>query len=225
MKAILQLCLATVVLLLTVRSGRADVIFSDLVPGSTGAEGIIDEPLTAGSLEQWLAAAFTPANNDVVSDAQVKINYVVGHNPQFELSLYSDAGGAPGSSLGVIGTGTATSSTAGVFTVVTVNSPAIDLDAGTQYWLVMSATGFTTVSAWAAGGSPSTPSEFYDQDTTNGENGPWTSTGDSLQFQIDGTVIPGNPVGTPEPGTIAEVVAGMLAIVVVKKRFQRVANW
>ena len=131
MKSNLQYCLAAAVVWITIQPARADVIFSNFVSTTTTSAALVDHaPIT-----QELAVAFTPSNDYVLTDAQVKVNYINGNNPDFNLWLYSDASNVPGSSLGMVGTGAATSSTPNVYTVVSVPSPAFSLSSGTQYWL------------------------------------------------------------------------------------------
>ncbi len=183
------------------------IVFTDFqnsICCSTGA-------INGGNSSQSVAAQFVPNANYTMLDAQVKVEEIGTAVPTFNLFLYSDSGGAPGSSLGMIGGGSAPSSSS--YNIVLVGSPAFSLLSGTAYWLVMTPNAGSAVS-WAGGGFPS-PLTDFSQNATG--SSPWFTPGQmiSMQFQIDGT-----PTGTPEPGTFALILSG-LGMTCVGRRFRK----
>lgn len=155
------------------------------------------------------AAAFTPSANYTMTDAQVEVETLIAPvNGNFDLFLYSNNSGVPGSSLGMIGTGIAPTT----FGIVTVNSPALSLISGTEYWLVMGPHDSNTFMNWADGGNPVPPAAV----DTNWPGSNWSPNPTaSSQFQIDGTLSS----STPEPATLGLVVAGVL-LVTLRRRLR-----
>jgi len=186
---------------------QAAIVFTDFQSSICCSLGVNN----AGSSPQSLAGQFVPTANYTMLDAQVKVEENGTFVPTFNLFLYSDSSGAPGTNLGMIGGGTAPS--AGSFNIVLVGSPAFSLLSGTPYWLVMTPNAGSNV-FWAGGGFPS-PLSDYNQNATG--SGPWLVPGQSvsLQFQIDGT-----PTGTPEPRTDVLILSG-LGVVLLASRFRK----
>jgi hypothetical protein len=184
-------------LLVSVVSLRAAVVFTNFQSG--GAAGCAARTILVPFA---CAAAFTPSANYIMTDAQVKVQAPAANFGNFELDLYSNNAGLPSSSLGRIGTATAPTS----FGIVTVNSPALSLVSGTEYWLVMGPRDPLTTVFWADGGSPVPPTALSSN---------WTGQSNSSQFQIDGS-----SVGvTPEPTTLGLAAVGMLCFVALRWRF------
>ena len=116
-------------------------IFSNLGTGtnvytSDGSAFSLAGPNSAAGFTQYEAIPFTPKSNATVEAVSAAIQYIGGTN-QINLSIYSDASGAPGTLL------------AGPFTVKNVPiyptccklasasvKPSFSVTAGAQYWLV-----------------------------------------------------------------------------------------
>jgi hypothetical protein len=184
----------------------ASVVFTDFQAGICCSLGVNN----VGLSPQSLAGQFTPNANYTMVDAQVKVEENGTQVPTFNLFLYTDSGGAPGSSLGSIGGGTAP----GAFGIVLAPSPAFYLVSGTPYWLVMTPNSGSNV-FWAGGGSPG-PLSLYD--TNPSGNAPWFVPGPApaFQFQIDGTLVP-----APEPATAALAIAALACICAARRQKPR----
>jgi hypothetical protein len=190
----------------------ADVIFSNL-SGATPNYGT--GPVGANLISTWpegaeSAEAFTPTGNFSMTDAEVFVKWYSDpfSDPNFNLFLYSDNSGVPGSEIKELGSDlTAPSS----FTLLTVNSFApIDLTEGTQYWLVMTPYDANSSPDWVGGGSITVP---YTPSFNIGAS--WdTPFQFSAQFQIDGTPI----AATPEPSTLSLASLGVLCLLIAGRR-------
>jgi hypothetical protein len=101
---------------------------------------------------QYVAIPFTPKANSHVTQTQVAVEWVQGDN-QVNFSLYSDAGGVPGTLITgpVTVTGLATFGTCCQLAVANFKSTAVA--AGTKYWVVAdepsTGPGSNTWGAWA----------------------------------------------------------------------------
>jgi hypothetical protein len=180
---------------------RADIVFTGFQ--SSSSSGCTVHSASGFGTTAACAAAFTPTADYSMTDAQVKVETLAEQiNGNFDLFLYSDNGGLPGSSLGMIGTGNAPAT----YGIVTVASPALSLTSGTEYWLVVAPDDANTFMNWASGGNPGSaagvgvgwPSASW------GLNGTPTSS----QFQIDGIQVS----SIPEPATFGLVGATILLV-------------
>jgi hypothetical protein len=94
---------------------------------------------TCGTSEQWIATPFTPAKASHATQIQVALQYFSGTN-EFQVSLYNDVGGAPGTSLKTVeGKNAPTAGTCCTLVNVSLGTPGVSLTAATQYWVVVSA--------------------------------------------------------------------------------------
>jgi hypothetical protein len=113
--------------------------------GNTVAQGGSNYPF-----QTWVAVAFTPTADATITKIEVSAGRQGAGNAGFELSLYNDAGGIPGSPIK-----TAHVSTLPIYgeccDVAEASDPAgIPVNAGTQYWVVVSTTQQDTdIYAWA----------------------------------------------------------------------------
>jgi hypothetical protein len=174
---------------------EAGVIFTNIVGNCCGGQGI-DGANYDGGVPGLAAGAFIPAGPSVLSDAQVEVSQVIGFggDPYFNVSLYSNAAGVPGSLIATIGTDLTAPAGGGL---VTASGPTPLLIAGTEYWLVLSPFDSGTEVGWETGGAPAA------EDAVLGA-GNWVSVGQStLQFQID---------AVPEPASWALVIAAFALI-------------
>jgi hypothetical protein len=83
------------------------------------------------------AVAFTPASNATVSEIEAAVGFIEGVNGAV-LSIYSDAGGLPGSSLGDFKVSGLPTFGDCCEIATTTATKHLALAAGTQYWLVIS---------------------------------------------------------------------------------------
>jgi hypothetical protein len=181
---------------------HADVIFTNLIGPCCGGVGV--EGANFG-LES-LATAFTPLVSDFLADAQVMVFQVAGFggDPHFNISLFSDAGGAPGSLIEQFGTAlTAPATPGGIVTAKSGLSPK--LLSKTQYWLVLTPFGSSTEIGWEQGGSQPVSTDFTTSPDGLGGWMPVSGPNPNLQFEVDGTV--------PEPASLLLLVTvlGLIA--------------
>jgi hypothetical protein len=182
---------------------RADVIFTNLIGPCCGGDAITGANFGAVSL----ATAFTPSVSDFLADARVVMFQVAGFggDPHFNISLFSDAGGAPGSLIEQFGTDLTAPATPGG--IVTANSGLNPkLLANTQYWLVLTPFDSSTEIGWEQGGSRPVPTDFTASPVGLGGWTPVGGANPNLQFEVDGTV--------PEPASLLLLVTGLGLIVV-----------
>jgi len=114
-------------------------IFSNLGPATAayaGSAWLLTGPLSASGGSQFIAMPFTPKQNAHVSQVRAAVQYNASGANQVNLSLYSDASGAPGTLLA----GPVTVKNLPTFYTCckTANAsfPAVAVTAGTQYWIV-----------------------------------------------------------------------------------------
>ncbi len=194
-------------------AGTGDVTGSAIVCGSTANAC----PFPGGGLDE--SEEFTPAADYTLTDAEVLVivNHIGGDAQTFNVLLYSNNGGAPGSEIEQIGSElTATTTYPGsLITADATSSQQITLQSGTSYWLVLAPATADSFIGWENGGNAAVP--FADSGN-GGEN--WNSSGTgTFQFQIDG-----NPVSSvPEPSGVAFLAAGAILLVAPLKRLRRKA--
>jgi hypothetical protein len=163
------------------------------------------------------AEAFTPASNyNLTSAAAVLDGKSTGGTVNFD--IFSNNSGTPGTLLATLGTATVSPTASGTFTESTLSQP-VELLANTQYWLVLTPATSATYVVWDSWFTPSYPlAPFASTEDTTGQSG-WATYGsgsNSLQFQIDGTLV----TSTPEPpsGWLALVTLGGILFIPGKKR-------
>lgn len=190
----------------------ASVIFTDLK--SPSASSFLFDVVAGSGFgpQQSLAAAFAPTTNSTMNEAQVSVYifFALGQG-DFNLYLYSNSGGAPGSSLETLGTDLIAPKSK-LSLVADSSFAPIALTGGTQYWLVMTPVDSNSSVEWVAHGVPAVQS---DSSFTSNGSSPWTSAGNQgLQFEIDGTTSS----SVPEPGTAGLVTAGLGLAVLINRR-------
>ena len=190
----------------------AGVIFSDINSSFSGLSQVLGS--NEGGLES-LAAAFTPTANSTIDEAQVKVVGPGRGDPAFDLYLYSNNSGAPGSNLETLGTNLVAPTPVGI--VADSAFTPLALTDGTQYWLVMTPFDPNSFVVWYTNGTPAASSAFS---LTSTGSTPWTSQGNlGLQFEIDGTSTP----SVPEPATVGLVTAGLGLAALIRHRASRIA--
>ena len=151
----------------------------------------------------YVAAGFTPgANFDFTGEAAFVVSRDADPDAlqNFTLSLYSSTGGgSPGSALWT--SGQLSVSGSGSLIGATYSGPAILLQDGVQYFVVLHELGAVD---WYAGGSVSAP--IY----VSGDGSDWSFQGPAaLQFQVSGD--PG-AVAAPEASTWAMMLTGFAGL-------------
>lgn len=203
------------VAVLLATSCRADVIFANL-NAAVPVEGLFifgtnvpDETFQAN------AASFTPTSNYVVTGAQARFFAVEPNSNSFaRFEIFTDANGAPASSIGSLGEIAVTADG-----IVHAPGPtsSIVLMSGVQYWFVIAPGSSTTHMAWALGG-PMQPLESF---TNDPDLKRWIieSEPESLQFEVDGTLAS----TVPEPTNLGLIGLGALVLLGWKRFANRVS--
>ena len=199
---------------------RADVIFDNLtspIPLGFAVTGSAVPTPIGGCCQPSASAAesFTPAAAYSMTEAIVDVAGAVGYDSDFDLSLFSDNSGLPGTSIETLGTDLHNN-----FGEVTVDSfSPISLNSGTTYWLVMTPHDSGSSLGWSFGGSSSAPAA-----TSNYEATTWNSQGNqTAQFEIEGTLNapPPPPVTTPEPSPLPLLAAAGVMLLAFRARLVR----
>jgi hypothetical protein len=182
---------------------RAATIFSNVVGNCCGGYQV------AGASEgsEAEAEAFVPGSAAVLGSVSVEVDPEVGFggDPYFDVLLYSNASGLPGSLIATLGTDlTAPSGGA----LVPASGASVALSAGTEYWVVLTPYDSLSQLIWEAGGTVAPVNAFTT--STSGTSG-WVTDGTAaLQFAVNSPV--------PEPESLVLVVSGVLGVVGMMRR-------
>ena len=171
---------------------KADIVFSNITTATGGFAAVIKGSSAGGP--SFFAASFLSSATYTLTDAEVAGdgNPFSAFTVDFNLYLYSDSGGLPGTDLGEIGSGEMPLEVPG-YTTVGASGPPITLTSGDTYRLVMGPANSGTEVFWWANGSSTVP-------TAAGTPGSFGSTGDRApQFRIDGTPVTSL---VPEPSSL-----------------------
>jgi hypothetical protein len=139
------------------------------------------------------ASQFQPANSGTVSQIDVAVTYVSGVN-SFNVALYSDNGGLPGTVLSQWNSLSSSTNFGGCCGMVTISGiTGISLTAGTDYWLVIepASPDSTTWETWNLNTVRLSGGVLYSND--NGRS--WNGSGQEVlgAFDILGSPISGSP--------------------------------
>jgi len=199
-------------LLIVARQAKADIIYSNLGPSNSFDP--IDGYYVNGSNfnNQVIAQQFTPGVTSTFQDAIVALSDFAGSGSQVVVSLETDAGGQPGVILEQLTVGGFSAYPGGSLVTATSNLHPTLL-AGTNYWLVLSASSPTDDGVWMFNtiGDTSTGGNFlFNQ--SGSTTGPWNPDNGTTRsaFEIDG-----NPTGAsavPEPATLALLGLGIFGL-------------
>ncbi len=205
MKYLRALRAAAVILGVVASGGLAragSIVFSDFGSPGTLYQAASGVPLTGyttpssfvGFLDQ--AFAFTPSASFTFTELDIALTYVSGTNDGV-VSLWTDSGGEPGTTLA----GWITGSVPAFGGCCTYQSfipvPSLTLLAGQQYWILAAANGYSNQLMWNLNSLGVTGPQ-----ATSVDQGPYsTSTSVEGDFQVLGTAV-------PEPSSVALSVLG-----------------
>jgi len=186
---------------------RADtIILSNVVGNCCGGDQVSGPGVLGGS--ESLAEAFVPPSNVQLSNVEVEVFPTLGFggDPYFDLSLFSNASGIPGSLLDTLGSDLKAPSGGGLVTVL----GSVPLNAGQEYWIVLTPFDSTSDVGWEQGGSENLP--FAATTSVTGTSG-WISAGSPqpLQLQVDASSV-------PEPGSFTLAFSGMAGLTLLLTR-------
>jgi hypothetical protein len=188
---------------------RADVVFSNVTGTGTVTAGASVCGPTSNACrfsDTFVGEEFTPVANYTMVDAQAFIfANGLGDNQTFDVFLYSNTGGVPGSVIEQIGFGLAATTPfpGSLITANTINTP-ITLTSGTPYWLVLEPHLANSTVLWADGG----PSFIPESASFNGGQNWAAGNNSTLQFQIDGAPV---AAAVPEPSSFV-LLPGIVAL-------------
>lgn len=178
---------------------HADTIFSNINGGACADPAACGLPISgANTGNEASAVAFTPSANYTLTGAAAVLDNAFD-NTTVNFLIYSDSSSLPGASLGELGSATLAASAEGTFTVNA--STPISLDAGTQYWLVLTAGDNLTEVLWEQDALIGEP---WAETADGNDPSDWTTTGvpANAQFAIYGTPTGTTPpAATPEPAS------------------------
>ncbi len=183
--------------------GAGDIYNTEAASTLTGSANSVGVPVYAQ------AAAFTPSSGGYLSSLELPLN-VYDSMPVVDVSLWSDAGGAPGA---VLQSWSGFSfSEPNIYSFAATGAP-VQLVSGSSYWVVANAATSTTWAGWfkpdAAAAIPGQPA-FYSE---NG--GPFNNPNSAGAFRVTVSAI-------PEPSTYAALFgAAALGLVVWRRRVKR----
>jgi hypothetical protein len=182
----------------TLRTAKADIIYSNLGPGQSyqpggysisGSGGTVLPPNGFGSA---VAMSFTPTANFTFGSVELPLEYYGGPGTNsFIVSLMTDAGGHPGIFLESFSANNLPStSNPALDTFVSVtNTP---LNAGTTYWIVAMPVAQDSAAFWLMN-----PTGAQGYSRTANDSLTWIpQLGDSPGLEVDGTPI------VPEPSSL-----------------------
>ncbi len=195
------------------------VVYTNLGPGGS-FDG--NDQFEVGS-QNGLAVQFTPTANVTFSDAEMALVHKIGTN-LYDVSLATDSAGLPGTILETISlNGVVSTSTPTLVTATSSLEPV--LEAGSSYWLIVSAPDAGTQGGFAINSIGDLPNNNFAFSNTNTPLGPWTldNIGENRPaFQIDGTLV-----SVPEPSSLIlaaiSVSVGVIRIGVGRRQFSRPA--
>ena len=203
---------------------KADIIFTNLTSPGFGGDAVAGASSAAGATV--VALQFVPGTTEFLEDIEAQVfgfapSFGLG-NPTFDMDLFSDAAGSPGSLIEQLGSDL-TIPTPGGFgeALMIVNSTLKPLlTAGTAYWLVLAPFDDHSYIAWEAGASSNV--RFA---ATTALGNPWLSFGvlQPLQFQVDGQLPAASPGTslTPEPFVFLPCAAAITTFGLLRRRARR----
>ena len=216
---------------------HGDVIFTSFAPYIAG-HGLFTccagNGIGFNGESAQVAAAFTPSSDEYLNTMDFAIYKwaPAGSGGTFNLGLYPDAGGHPGSIpletwLNQTAQDTPDVGLNGNYVTVEYESFRTtwngSLSGGHQYWFVASPIDSTTSVLWNS--SQNLGADVVEF-TSSGLGGVWTApqTSNGVAFDVIGFIILPAPIATPEPVSGVFVLVGLAAVFLLHK-MRRASSW
>jgi hypothetical protein len=202
---------------------RADVIFSDFGPSNesnstTNGEGWCVSGNTTSDCgpqtDRWIAAPFTPSGNFTLTQIDLALGYDSGTNGAV-IELVNSTSGLPGTTVLESWRPTSLSSScafcaAGNPRLTLDSTGSVQLENGTQYWLVAEGINPSTLDFWWGNVNALTGVELSLNDGTS-----WIVPGDGNLTAFD---VQGTPSSVAEPSYEGLVTFGLCIVLVAIRR-------
>ena len=202
--------------LLVSLAASADTIV-DVVNSLTGAgsPAVTTTDVDPISMTKWVAQAFTtPADHFKITDVALQLWNPTGATGSYDVSFWNDngAGGTPGAKVADVAVAAAVSALAtNPLGVIQFNALSIGLTEATNYFLVVSSTNISALTALSWGETSSSTfvghsSDGFTTSVTSGVPGTWvaSSTAGAQQMQIQADI--------PEPASLALFTIGLVGM-------------
>jgi hypothetical protein len=204
-------CALTICLIVSPRMSKADTVYSNFAPSQSFDARCCGVDVELNTSHESQAMPFTPSGNFTLTEIDLALAYIDGVN-DVTVTLNANSSGQPGSVIESWNNVTSQTGWLYFYTQYTpealLSSPGVLLNAGQQYWVVVTAGGSDTDVAWnwnstGDSGTYETYSFYYGWVTHSGTRGAYDVLGTST---------------VPEPGTMLLLGSGLASLIGLRRR-------